>query len=292
VLLALATSNKIWLAVFAGIFIAFSLVASFVFPRRNPDFPGERGRNWFVVVTIALFVAMMFAVTVFASEDEEAQGGEAAAETTGQGEGEPTSERPVRGDAAAGRTLFMSLGCGSCHAFAAAGTDASVGPNLDESLEGDDADHIRESIVNPRADVERGFPPIMPAEFGDLSAKQLDDLIAFLSGAPEQGETEPAETQPAETGGAPPGGNVDAGETVFASQGCGGCHAFSAAGSDATTGPNLDESLQGDDPASIRESIVDPRAQVVSGFPPIMPTDYGEKLSQKQLDDLIAFLRQ
>lgn len=281
-LLALATSNKIWLAVFAGIFIAFSLVASFVFPRRNPDFPGERGRNWFVVATIALFVAMMFAVAVFAREEEEAHGSEA---------GEQVTETAPSGDAAAGRTLFTSQGCGGCHALAAAGTDASVGPNLDESLEGDEAEHIRQSIVEPGAQVERGFTPIMPDEYGDLSPKQLDDLIAFIIGEPET-ETEPAETQPAETGGAPPGGDVDAGRTIFASQGCGGCHAFSAAGSDATVGPNLDESLQGDDPASIRESIVEPAAEVVSGFPPIMPTDYGEKLSQKQLDDLIAFLRQ
>ena len=286
-LLALATSNKIWLAVFAGIFIAFSLVASFVFPRRNPDFPGEGGRNWFVVATIALFVAMMFAVAVFAREEEEAHGSEA---------GEQVTETAPSGDAAAGRTLFTSQGCGSCHALAAAGTDPSIGPNLDESLEGDDAEHIRQSIVEPGAQVERGFTPIMPDEYGDLSPKQLDDLIAFIVGEPEQPTETETETggqpPPTETGGGEGAGDPAAGKTIFASQGCGSCHAFSAAGTDATAGPNLDESLQGDDPSSIRESIVDPSAEVVSGFQPIMPTDYGDKLSQKQLDDLSAFLRQ
>jgi mono/diheme cytochrome c family protein len=290
--LALTTSNKVWLAVFAGVFIAFALVASFVLPRRNPDFPGERGRNWFIAVTIALFVAMMFAVSVFAQEGEEAEGeaGEAVTETAPGGE--PTGP-PVEGDPAAGRALFASLGCGGCHAFEAAGTDASVGPNLDESLEGDDAAHVRESIVDPSAQVVRGFQPLMPDQFGDLSDEQLDDLIAFLLGG-GGAETTPTETEPTptETGGAAEGGDPGAGKSVFAAQGCASCHTFAPAGSTATVGPNLDESLEGDDATSIRQSIVEPSAEVVSGFQPIMPGDYGQKLSEKQLNDLIAFLQQ
>lgn len=74
---------------------------------------------------------------------------------------------------------------------------------------------------------------------------------------------------------------------------CGSCHTFAAAGTEAQTGPNLDESLQDDDPASILESIVNPDAQVTPGFQPgLMPKDYGEKLSEQQLADLVAFLAQ
>jgi mono/diheme cytochrome c family protein len=187
VLLGLATGNKIWLAAFAGVFIAFALIASFVLPRRNPDFPGEQGRNWFIVATLVLFAAMMFAVAVFAAEDEEAQGqeaGEVATETAPGDEPQPqeTAEGPGGGDPEAGRAVFTAQGCGSCHAFSAAGTNASVGPNLDESLEGDDPEHIRESIVDPGAEVESGFQPIMPTDYGEkLSPKQLEDLVAFLS---------------------------------------------------------------------------------------------------------------
>ena len=185
-LLGLATSNKIWLAVFAGIFIAFALVASFVLPRRNPDFPGE-GRNWFVLATIALFAAMMFAVAVFAQEEEEAAGreaGEVATETAPGDEPQPqeTTAGPGGGDAEAGEALFASQGCGGCHTFSAAGTNSEVGPNLDESLSGDDAAHIRESIVDPRAEIESGFQPIMPTDYGEkLTPQQLADLVAFLS---------------------------------------------------------------------------------------------------------------
>jgi mono/diheme cytochrome c family protein len=294
--LALTTSNKVLLAVFAGVFIAFALVAAFVLPRRDPDFPGERGRNWFIAVTIALFVAMMFAVSVFAKESEEAEGHEAGETVTETAPGGETTGAPVEGDPAAGRSLFASQGCGGCHAFEAAGTNATVGPNLDESLDGDDAAHVRESIVDPSAQVEQGFQPIMPDQFGDLSDEQLDDLIAFLLGRggaeTTPTETTPTETAPTETGGEAEGGDPNAGKSVFAAQGCASCHTFAPAGSTATVGPNLDESLEGDDATSIRQSIVEPSAEVVSGFQPIMPGDYGQKLSEKQLNDLIAFLQQ
>jgi mono/diheme cytochrome c family protein len=198
-LLALATSNKIWLAAFAGVFIVFSLVAAFVLPRRNPDFPGER-RGWFIVATLALFVAMMFAVVVFASEGEEAAGREAGEhvtetapgdepqpqETTG---GTTTSETATGetgegggGNPQAGRQVFAAQGCGSCHAFSAAGANATVGPNLDESLQGDDAANVRESIVDPAAEVEEGYQPIMPTNYEqELSPDELDNLVAFLT---------------------------------------------------------------------------------------------------------------
>lgn len=188
-LLGLTTSNKIWLAVFAGVFVAFSFAAAIIIPRRNPDFPGERGRNWFIVTTIALFVAMMFAVAVFAREEEEAapgeEQGEVVTETAPGGEPQPpatTTETP-EGDPQAGRAVFLAQGCGSCHAFSAAGTEGSVGPNLNESLEGKDAAYIRESIVDPNAQIAEGFQPgLMPGDYEEkLTPKQLADLVAFLS---------------------------------------------------------------------------------------------------------------
>ena len=188
-MLALATSNKIWLAVFAGAFILFSLVSAMAIPRRRPDFPGERGRTWFIVMTLALFVAMLFAVQVFAKEEEEAahgtEAGEVAKETPrgDEPQAQETTAGTSQGDPQAGRGLFASQGCGGCHAFAAAGTQAEVGPNLDESLEGKDAPYIREGIVDPNAEVAQGFQPgVMPGNYGEqLSPKQLSDLVAFLS---------------------------------------------------------------------------------------------------------------
>ncbi len=89
-------------------------------------------------------------------------------------------------------------------------------------------------------------------------------------------------------------GDAEAGKAVFdsASPGCGTCHTFKAAGSDGTTGPNLDESLKGKDAQYILESIVNPDAEITEGFTAgIMPKTYGEDLSDKELADLVAFLQ-
>jgi mono/diheme cytochrome c family protein len=91
-------------------------------------------------------------------------------------------------------------------------------------------------------------------------------------------------------------GDPAAGKTVFtnqASPACGTCHTFKAAGTEAQTGPNLDEALAGDDPQSIFQSIVNPNAEITEGFQEgVMPDDYAQKLSEKQLADLVAFLNE
>ncbi len=87
-------------------------------------------------------------------------------------------------------------------------------------------------------------------------------------------------------------GDAAAGKQVFADQGCGSCHVFEPAGSTGNVGPNLSEVLKGKDAAFIQQSIVDPNAEVASGFQPsIMPQTYGSQLSDKQLADLVAFLQ-
>ena len=42
----------------------------------------------------------------------------------------------------------------------------------------DDA-YLRQSILDPPADVVKGFQPIMPA-FGDLKKEELDALVEFI----------------------------------------------------------------------------------------------------------------
>ena len=76
-LAAVSTQNKILLGGMALIFIVFSLVSSFVLPRRDPNFPGDR-LNLFMAVTAVLFVGMLLAVELFAVEEEEPGGGHEA----------------------------------------------------------------------------------------------------------------------------------------------------------------------------------------------------------------------
>ena len=66
----------IGLAVVAAVFIGFALAASFLAPRRWPDFPGEHGLSVFIIVSVVLFLAMLSAVEFFGVESE-AKGAEA-----------------------------------------------------------------------------------------------------------------------------------------------------------------------------------------------------------------------
>lgn len=103
---------------------------------------------------------------------------------TEDGGGGGTGE--VEGDAAAGKEIFASNGCGSCHEFEPAGSSGTTGPSLDELSDLAEnanqpvAEFTRQAIVEPGAYVEEGFPDgVMPA-YPQLSETQLDDLVAFL----------------------------------------------------------------------------------------------------------------
>jgi mono/diheme cytochrome c family protein len=111
--------------------------------------------------------------------------------------------------------------------------------------------------------------------------------------APTTGTT--TGTAPTETGGQQPG-DPAAGKQIFTSTAqpqCASCHTLKEAGATGSVGPNLDEVLKGKDASFIHESIVNPNAQIASGFQPgIMPENFGQQLDDKQLADLVAFLVQ
>ncbi len=184
-LLGLTTDQKLGLAGTAAIFIVFALVCALLIPRYRPDFPGRRGIGLFVVLTAILTIAMLGAVEVWAIE-EHAAGAEQSETSTGETGTTPpppttTEEQEPAGDPDAGKAVFASAGCGSCHTFAAAGTTGTVGPNLDESLTGKDAEYVRRAIVEPNADVTEGYQAGIMPSFDQLSGEQVNDLVAFLT---------------------------------------------------------------------------------------------------------------
>jgi mono/diheme cytochrome c family protein len=84
--------------------------------------------------------------------------------------------------AARGKGVFLSAGCGACHTFAAAGTKATVGPNLDATLTGKGGAFVRESILHPNATIAAGYQAgVMPTIYrSQLTSEQVDALVAFL----------------------------------------------------------------------------------------------------------------
>jgi cytochrome c oxidase subunit II len=72
---------------------------------------------------------------------------------------------------------------------------------------------------------------------------------------------------------------------------CGACHTLQQAGTSGTTGPDLDKVLKGKDAAFIKQSIVQPDAQIAQGYGKgIMPPNYGSTLSAAEVDALVKFL--
>ena len=78
---------------------------------------------------------------------------------------------------------------------------------------------------------------------------------------------------------AAPASSVAAGKSVFASAGCGDCHAFAAAGSSGDAGPDLDEAEP--DAARVRSVVTDGRGAMPS---------FEDELSGRQIRDVAAFV--
>jgi mono/diheme cytochrome c family protein len=172
VVAALSTGHKIGLAAVGVSFIVFALVSSFVLPARSPNFPG-RNLGWYVTATVLFFLAMLAAVLVFGRDKAEPREAEPAATTAPQtttGGGSGAGGGAAKGDPAAGKAVFASAGCASCHTLKAAGATGTIGPNLDEL-----------KPPEPRIvhQVEVGGGP-MPAFKGQLSTKQIQDVAAFV----------------------------------------------------------------------------------------------------------------
>lgn len=96
---------------------------------------------------------------------------------------------------------------------------------------------------------------------------------------------------------AAPGPSGADGEALFASAGCGGCHAFTPAGTDAEIGPSLDgvaaAAAKAGKPVAdyVKESIVDPGASLTEGYADgVMPTTFGESLREAEIDALVGYL--
>jgi cytochrome c oxidase subunit II len=92
------------------------------------------------------------------------------------------------------------------------------------------------------------------------------------------------------------GGGGNAGEAVFAQNGCASCHTLKAANATGKVGPDLDqlpqEAKQAGKPLEefVRESIVNPDGYVQSGFPKgLMPKTFAN-LPKEQLDALVQYL--
>jgi mono/diheme cytochrome c family protein len=87
-----------------------------------------------------------------------------------------------------GDQIFTAAGCAGCHTFAPAGSNGTIGPNLDELAAaagerepGKSAeDYVRESLTMPEAFLTEGFGNAMPSFEGRLTDEQIQALVDYL----------------------------------------------------------------------------------------------------------------
>src|SRR6266576_4856853 len=92
-----------------------------------------------------------------------------------------------------GATVFKNNPCGSCHTLAAVGSTGKVGPDLDKLQQYAKAAgkplaaFISQSIVDPNAYVQKGYPKNVMPPFANLPKDQLDALVQYLIQSSKKG---------------------------------------------------------------------------------------------------------
>jgi len=116
---------------------------------------------------LLLVLVLVLGLSACGGGDDEA--GDDAATTTQTEPG--TTGDAGGGDAEAGSQVFAQAGCGGCHVLAAAGSNGTVGPSLDESAPD-------EALVIERVTNGMGA---MPSFRDELSEQEIRDVAAYVS---------------------------------------------------------------------------------------------------------------
>src|SRR6187200_3712481 len=163
---AITGLGKTVLLLVAITFIAWAIITAIFVPKRNPSFP--RRLDAYILVSAILFICQMSAVVWVTGTQEVEEEAHAAVEGGGTTTepGGTTTEPAATGDAAAGKQVFESAGCASCHTLADAGATGAVGPNLDQAKP-------PASLVVDRVTHGKGA---MPSFEGQLSETQIQDV--------------------------------------------------------------------------------------------------------------------
>lgn len=205
----------------------------------------------------------------------------------------------------AGEQIYNGAGgCTACHGL---GTRA---PNLlaDERGTGliggrcanrepgkDCKTYLWEALTEPGKYVVPGYQPIMPDMRRTLPADQVWAVVAFLESKGGTVDVTADDVRASQTAApaaaaAPASTSTDPAE-LLNGNGCMGCHVLRGQG--GTVGPRFDGIGGRLSKDMIRQAILDPNAQIASGFEAmrgVMPATFGAQLNGAQLESLVNYL--
>lgn len=197
-------------------------------------------------------------------------------------------------ESAEGEELLARHGCIGCHSLDGS---AMVGPTF-QGLFGRqvtvvtdgkertltiDASYIERSILQPQADLVKGFPPVMPSYEGKIPQHDLEEIIEYFR-----------KTAAVKVGG-------KSGAELLRDRGCLGCHSTDGSpmvgptfkgllGRQVTVVTDGRESTLIADADYIAESIRRPKAEIVKGYPQVMP-DFAD-LPEEELEAMLEYIKE
>ena len=201
------------------------------------------------------------------------------------------SEAP---DLVNGKSMFTQK-CGSCHTLKRAQTQGKTGPDLDTAFQealrvGMNRKTVRGVVRDQIKDVRRNS--VMPRNL--VKGSNATDVAAYVGfAAARPGQDTGALAQAGAAG-------ATNGKDIFTASGCGSCHTLGKAGTNGTVGPKLDDlttaaakfgkQTKQTPQQYVQQSIIDPTAFTVPGFPKGVMPAYQGRLKPKQVQALVKYL--
>ncbi|MGQ0604373.1 MAG: c-type cytochrome [Anaerolineales bacterium] len=201
-------------------------------------------------------------------------------------------------------------GCLTCHGLGEAGPRApdlqGTGARAANRVPGESAEvYLRKSLLDPCSYLVEGYDCLMAGMGLDrrLSSAEQKAAIAFLQslGGQVTVSVTAADLAPGSASGGPEFTGLT-GEELFTEAGCFACHTLAATNAIGKVGPELSTTGARLSSEEIRQSVLDPNAVITKDCPTVeggtipcanpsvMPPNFGERFTAKQLETLVSFL--